>query len=133
MTKKYQLYKCEICGNMVEVLIPGAGELVCCGQPMNLITANTEEEIKGEAHLPYMYKNDDGTEVIQIGEKLHPMIPEHYIQFVQVISEDGKTSMIHFLEPGEEPRARLKDKFGDYIAREYCNLHGLWSKIIKHN
>ncbi len=132
MTEKFQLYKCEVCGNLVEVLIPGEGELVCCGQPMNLLTAHTEEEIKGEAHLPYMYHNEEGKEIIQIGEKIHPMILEHYIQFIQTISEDGKTAVIKFLEPGEEPKMCVKDGLGNYIARENCNIHGLWSTVIKH-
>lgn len=133
MTEKFQLYKCEICGNLVEVLVPGAGELVCCGQPMNLLTAHTEEEIKGESHLPFMYYDEEGKEILQVGEKLHPMIQEHYIQFIQIISQDGKTAAIHFLEPGEEPKMVVKEDLGNYIARENCNIHGLWSTVINHD
>ncbi len=133
MTEKLELYKCEVCGNIVEVIITGAGELVCCGQPMNLLTAHTDEEIKGESHLPFMYYDEEGKEVIQIGEKVHPMLPEHHIEFIQTISEDGKTSVLHFLEAGEEPKAYVKENLGNYIAREHCNLHGLWAKIITHN
>ena len=133
MTEKFQLYKCEICGNLVEVLIAGAGELVCCGQPMNLLTAHTEEEIKGESHLPFMYHNEEGKELVRIGEKFHPMIPEHYIQFIELISENGKISVTKFFEPEEVPEISLNEEFGDYIARENCNIHGLWSTIIQHD
>ncbi len=132
MTEKLELYKCEICGNIVEVIISGAGELVCCGQPMNLLTAHTEEEMKGEAHLPVKFINEEGKEEIRVGMKPHPMIPEHYIQFIETISEDGKTSVLHYLEPGEEPKVLVKEELGNYIARENCNIHGLWANVISH-
>lgn len=132
MTEKFELYKCEVCGNLVEVIITGNGELVCCGQPMNLLTAKTEDEMKGEFHLPVKVINDEGKEEIRVGEKPHPMLPEHHIQFIETISQDGKTSVLHFLEAGEEPKIAVKEELGDYIARENCNLHGLWATIIKH-
>ncbi len=133
MTEKFQLYKCEICGNLVEVLLTGEGELHCCGQPMKLLEANTQEESMGEKHLPFMYHNEEGKEVVQIGEQIHPMIPEHYIQFIQTLSEDNKTSVIQFLEAGEEPKILVKEGLGNYTARENCNIHGLWSTNVRHN
>lgn len=131
MTEKLELYKCEICGNLVEVLVPGYGELVCCGQPMQLLTAQTEEAMKGEFHLPVKFINEEGQEEIRVGLKPHPMLPEHHIEFIETISQDGKTSVLRFLEPGEEPKTLVKEGLGKYIAREHCNLHGLWSNIIK--
>ncbi len=133
MTEKLELYKCEVCGNIVEVIISGAGELVCCGQPMNLLTAHTEEEMKGEFHLPVKFINEEGKEEVRVGMKPHPMLPEHHIEFIETISQDGKTSVLHYLEAGEEPKVLIKDELGNYIAREHCNLHGLWSAVITHD
>ncbi len=132
MTEKLELYRCEICGNLVEVIITGNGDLVCCGEPMNLLTANTEEAMKGEFHLPIKHITPEGDEIIQVGEKPHPMTEEHYIQFIQAISEDGQSILLKFLKPNMEPNMSLEFNAGDYIAREYCNIHGLWASIIKH-
>ena len=125
MTKKLELYKCSVCGNFVEVVLAGAGELVCCGQPMNLLKANTTEAAH-EKHIPFFVKKDNELE-IRVGSVLHPMLDEHYIQFIEVVSEDGRYVKRKYLYPTEEPIFTLKGyDIGALSAREYCNLHGLW-------
>lgn len=133
MTKKFEIYKCETCGNLVEILKEGEGELVCCGKPMELQEHHTVEEIKGEYHMPVMEKTEDGQEFIKVGEKPHPMLEEHHIEFVEMISEDNKTVIHKFLSVGDEPRVKSCDCLGDYAVRAHCNLHGLWANMIKHH
>lgn len=125
MTKKLELYKCNVCGNMVEVVLEGAGELVCCGEPMECLTANTTDG-DGEKHVPVFEKRDDEI-FVRIGSKPHPMTNEHYIQFIEVISNDAVYTKRKYLQPEEEPLLKLKgyDK-GEMTAKEYCNIHGLW-------
>lgn len=125
MTKKLEMYKCEICGNFVEVVLAGVGELVCCGKPMTLQRANTTDAA-GEKHVPFFVKKDDELE-IRIGSVEHPMTEEHYIQFIEVISADEKYVKRKYLKPAEKPSFTLKGyDIGSLTAREYCNLHGLW-------
>lgn len=128
MTEKLQLYKCETCGNLVEVLADGIGELVCCGKAMELLDAQTDETVRGESHLPYIFKNEEGKTIIQVGKTLHPMLPEHYIQFIQVISDDKKMVLTKLLEPEEPPKMELEKAFENFCAREHCNIHGLWER-----
>lgn len=123
MTQKLEIYKCDVCGNMVEVVHAGGGELVCCGQAMKLLKENTEDAAT-EKHVPVIEKTADGV-IVKVGEVAHPMEDKHYIEWVQVILPDGK-SMRQFLEPGAAPEAEFKGAAGDVTAREYCNLHGLW-------
>ena len=125
MTEKLEMYKCEICGNFVEVVLPGGGELVCCGQPMKLLEANTTDAAT-EKHVPFFVKKDNELE-IRVGSVLHPMTDEHYIQFIEVASEDGRYVKRIYLYPTEEPLLMLKYyDVGALSAKEYCNLHGLW-------
>lgn len=125
MTNKLEMYKCEICGNFVEVVLAGAGELVCCGQPMKLLKANSTDAA-GEKHVPFFVKKDNELEV-RVGSVLHPMTDEHFIQFIEVISADERYTKRKYLYPGEEPIFPLKwYDIGALTAREYCNLHGLW-------
>jgi len=124
MTKKLQIYKCEICGNIVEVLHEGEGELVCCGQPMKLYKENTTDAAL-EKHVPVIEKTENGFK-IKIGSIAHPMIEEHYIEWIEVIV-DG-TAYRQFLKPGDAPEAEFCIKADNIIAREYCNIHGLWKK-----
>lgn len=125
MTNHYDIYKCEMCGNLIEVVLPGVGELVCCGQPMKLQVPNTSD-IGAEKHVPFFVKKDDELE-IRIGSVLHPMLEEHYITFIQAISKDRRYSKRKYLYPGEEPIMDLKCyDVGELTAREFCNLHGLW-------
>ncbi len=122
MTKKLQVYKCEVCGNIVEVLHEGVGELVCCGQAMKLHEENTEDAAT-EKHVPVIEKIDGGYKVI-VGSVPHPMEEKHYIEWIQLFA-DGDTFR-HFLNPGDAPEAVFKVSAGSVSAREYCNVHGLW-------
>ncbi len=125
MTKKLEMYKCEICGNFVEVVLSGAGELVCCGKPMVLQVPNTTDAA-GEKHVPFFVKEDDEL-LVKIGSVPHPMTAEHYIQFIEVVSKDEKYVKRKYLTPSEEAVFALKGyDIGALTAREYCNLHGLW-------
>ena len=122
MTKRLQIYKCKVCGNIVEVLHEGAGELVCCGQPMTLREENTVDAAK-EKHVPVVEKTAGGVKV-KVGSVAHPMEEKHYIEWIEIIS-DGKAYR-QFLKPGDAPEATFDIEAGDVTAREYCNLHGLW-------
>ena len=120
--QKNEIYKCNICGNIVEVLNVGGGELVCCGQPMELLKERTEDEGL-EKHVPVIEKTDRGIKV-KVGSIPHPMEKKHYIQWIEIIVDDGIYRK--FLKPGDEPEAEFKVKAEKIEAREYCNIHGLW-------
>ena len=122
MAEQLQVYKCDICGNIIEVLHGGAGELVCCGQPMKLVKENTVDAAK-EKHVPVVEKTADGFKV-KVGSVAHPMEEKHYIEWVEIIV-DGKAYR-QFLKPGQAPEAQFCIKGDKVSAREYCNLHGLW-------
>jgi len=122
MTKQKEIYKCEVCGNIIEVLHEGVGQLVCCGQPMNLQKENIEESEKGEKHVPIQERNDEGV-VIKVGSVPHPMTDEHYIEWIEISTEKGESKK--FLKSGENPEAKFPVK-KDVKTRAYCNLHGLW-------
>ncbi len=122
MTKKLQIYKCEVCGNIIEMLHAGTGDLVCCGQPMKLFLENTVDAAK-EKHVPVIEKTAQGLRV-KVGSVAHPMEEKHYIEWIEVVA-DGKAYR-KFLSPGEAPEAEFELKANGIIAREYCNLHGLW-------
>lgn len=123
MTQVNQIYKCNVCGNIVEVLHAGNGELVCCGQPMELLSAKTKDEGK-EKHVPVVEKTADGVKV-KVGSIAHPMEEGHFIEWIE-INADGKIYR-QFLKPDSAPEAEFKIKAETIKAREYCNLHGLWS------
>jgi len=122
MTARLQVYKCEICGNIVEVLHEGQGQLVCCGKPMTLLTENATDASK-EKHVPVMEKTASGIK-IKVGSAPHPMEEKHYIEWVQIIA-DGKAYR-QFLNPGNVPEAVFEIRAENIDAREYCNVHGLW-------
>ena len=122
MADRLQVYKCDLCGNIVEVLHGGAGELVCCGESMKLFTENTVDAAK-EKHVPVIEKVEGGIKV-KVGDVPHPMEEKHYIEFVELIA-DGKVYR-QFLNPGEAPEALFCIEAAQVSAREYCNLHGLW-------
>ena len=123
MTKVREIYKCNICGNIVEVLRAGVGELVCCGEPMELMKEKTEDSTV-EKHVPYIEKTANGF-LVRIGQNQdHPMDDKHYIEWIQVIA-DG-VSYRKFLKPGNKPQAEFGIKADKIEAREYCNIHGLW-------
>jgi len=123
MTKRLQIYKCEVCDNIVEVLHQGAGELVCCNQPMRLLKEQTEEQGK-EKHLPVIEKADKGVRV-KVGSIPHPMEEKHFIEWVAV--ETDKGVFRKFLKPGDKPEAEFEIGEDILRAREYCNIHGLWT------
>jgi superoxide reductase len=122
MAEKLQIYKCELCGNIVEVLHGGDGELVCCGKPMKRFVENTVDAAK-EKHVPVIEKIDGGYKV-KVGAVAHPMEEKHYIEWIELIA-DGKAYR-EFLKPGQVPEAIFKIEASSVTAREYCNLHGLW-------
>ncbi|MEO0091555.1 MAG: desulfoferrodoxin [candidate division WOR-3 bacterium] len=122
MTALSQIYKCKICGNIVEVLHTGAGTLVCCGEPMELLQEKTAD-VGMEKHVPVIEKTEKGIKV-KIGSVPHPMEEKHYIEWIQIIA-DGK-SYRKFLKPGDAPEAEFYIQAENITAREYCNIHGLW-------
>jgi len=123
MKKLNEVYKCEICGNIVELINVGGGELVCCGQPMNLLKEKSEDS-STEKHVPFIIKEDDKV-TVKVGENIeHPMMEKHYIQWIELLA-DGKVYR-RFLNPDDKPEAVFYLKADKVSAREYCNLHGLW-------
>ena len=121
-TERLQVYRCNVCGNMVEMIHNGAGQLVCCDQPMELLTENTTDASL-EKHVPVIEKVEGGINV-KVGSVPHPMLEEHYIEWIEVIV-DGKAYR-QFLSPGDSPEAFFPVEGDNVTAREYCNLHGLW-------
>jgi len=122
MAKKLQVYKCMVCGNIVEVLHGGAGELVCCGQPMELLDEKTADAAT-EKHVPVIEKVDGGIKV-KVGSVPHPMEEKHYIEWIEILA-DGKAYR-QFLNPGDAPEAVFSIEADSVSAREHCNVHGLW-------
>lgn len=128
MAKRLEIYKCELCGNIVEVIHAGEGEHVCCKQPMNLLTENTVEASK-EKHIPVIEKTNTGYHV-KIGSVAHPMEEKHYIEWIELIV-DGKAYR-QFLNPGDAPEAAFNVTGENVTAREYCNIHGLWRQDLQN-
>jgi len=122
MAEKMEIYKCEACGNIIEVLHAGQGELVCCGSPMKLFKENTVDAAK-EKHVPVVEKTADGV-TVKVGEVAHPMEEKHYIEWIEIIA-DGSVYR-QFLKSGDAPEATFKVTEDQVVAREYCTLHGLW-------
>ena len=120
--ERNNIYRCPICGNIVEVLVAGGGPLVCCGKPMELLVENTVDAAR-EKHVPVIEKIDGGYRV-SVGSVEHPMLDNHYIQWIELITKDG--ILRHFLNPGDKPVAEFLTTAEVLGAREYCNLHGLW-------
>lgn len=124
MTEKLQVYKCEICGNMVEILHTGDGQLVCCGQPMTLLKENTTDAAK-EKHVPVIEKVGNGFKV-KVGEVPHPMEEKHHIEWIELLA--GEKAYRQFLKPGDAPEAFFAVDAPQVSAREFCNIHGLWKR-----
>lgn len=124
MSEKGQIYKCDICGNIVDVLHAGPGNLVCCNQEMRLIKENTTDGAK-EKHVPVIEKVEGGY-LVKVGSVTHPMEDKHWIEWIELITETA--SYRKFLKPGEKPEAYFCTNANAVSAREYCNLHGLWKK-----
>jgi superoxide reductase len=117
-----QVYRCAICGNIVEVVHASGGTLVCCGQPMEALAENTTEAAV-EKHIPVIENAEGGIKVV-VGSVAHPMGDDHYIEWIEVIV-DGK-AYTQFLKPGDSPQAFFPIQGANVTARAYCNLHGLW-------
>ena len=122
MTKQREIYRCPVCGNMVEVLNPGAGELVCCGKPMILLQENTTDAAQ-EKHVPVVEKTADGYRV-KVGSVEHPMLNEHFIQWIELLTP--KSVLRRELKPGCKPEATFITNEECLCVRAYCNLHGMW-------
>jgi len=122
MAALLSVFKCEVCGNIVELVHSGGGTLVCCGQPMKLLAENTSEGAK-EKHVPVIEKTAEGYRVT-VGSVAHPMEADHYIQWIELLA-DG-IAYRAFLKPGDKPEASFCVKAAKVSAREYCNKHGLW-------
>ena len=118
-------FRCEICGNMVELVKSGGGELVCCGQPMTKLVANTTDAAQ-EKHVPVATREDGKINVV-VGSEEHPMIDAHYIEWIVLVTDDGIERIN--LSPGDEPKAVFCDR-SDVDVYEYCNLHGLWKTSL---
>lgn len=122
MTGISQVYRCKICGNIVEVLHTGIGTLVCCGEPMELLSEKTSD-VGQEKHVPVIEKTANGIKV-KVGSIPHPMEEKHFIEWIQIIV-DGKYCR-KFLKPGDAPEAEFDIIAEKISAREFCNVHGLW-------
>lgn len=124
MTKRFQIYQCDLCHQLVEVLIEGSPSLVCCGQPMRYLAEGTSDAAK-EKHVPVLSETANGCKVA-VGSVAHPMEPDHWIDWIEVVCKDGKRCK-KFLKPGEAPEAEFKIPFANVVqVREYCNKHGVW-------
>ena len=122
MTITNQIYKCNVCGNMVEMVHTGVGTLVCCGQPMELL--NEKNKDKGqEKHVPVIEKTEKGV-IIKVGSVPHPMEEKHFIEWVEILA-DGKVDRV-FLHANDKPETEFCTEAKDIMARIYCNIHGLW-------
>ena len=123
MAKKLEIYKCEMCGNIVEVLHGGQGKLVCCGQEMKKLDENSTDAAK-EKHVPVIEKIDGGYRVV-VGSTPHPMEENHHLEWIEVIS--GPYLLVKGLKAGEKPEAFFRSTETDVKARTFCNVHGLWT------
>ena len=122
MTEKLEIYKCNICGNVVQILLNGMGDLVCCGENMQHLQCQFKEDELGEKHVPQIFE-EDGKKVVKL-EK-HPMSKEHYIQFIEVFSKDKSEVRLKYLYPDQIAEFDISN-FEDVGAVELCNIHGLW-------
>ncbi len=124
MAEKFGAYKCNVCGNIVEVLHAGQGVLACCGEPMGLLKEKTED-LGMEKHVPVIEKTQKGFKV-KVGSVEHPMGESHFIEWIELLA-DG-VSLKKFLKPGDKPEAEFCTNAESASAREYCSVHGLWKK-----
>ncbi len=128
MTKKLQIYKCNTCGNIVEVLISGNGDLVCCGNAMELLEPKNNDDLTTEKHSPKIHNSENKT-IIKLEN--HPMEDEHYIMFIQAQTEDKNNVFIKYLYPHNKAEMEILENLTINDAISYCNIHGLYkgSKI----
>ena len=127
MLKRRSIYRCSVCGNIVEVLQVGGGTLTCCGQPMDYLSESVADSTT-EKHVPFISKTDQGY-LVKVGENQeHPMLDAHYIVWIELNTD--RSTYRKYLQPGEKPEALFQPGPGEQVveAREYCNIHGLWKK-----
>jgi len=122
VTELKQIYKCSICGNVIEVVHTGKGQLVCCNKPMEVLVENTVDASR-EKHVPVVDKKGEVI-TVTVGSTPHPMEEKHYIEWIELITDNGVYRQ--FLKPGQQPQGEFYNKEGFVTARGYCNLHGLW-------
>jgi len=130
MTNINQVYKCNVCGNIVDIIHAGASSLYCCNEAMELIKETTDKEKEGnEKHFPVIKNKTENTFVVTVGEVPHPMEVSHYIEWIEIITEKGITER-QFLNPEDKPEAIfcINDKI--VKIRAFCNVHGLWSTSL---
>jgi len=121
MKDKVEFYRCEVCGNLIELINKGGGQLVCCDKPMVKLEPNTVDASQ-EKHVPVAVRKD-GKIIVEVGSVIHPMAEDHYIQWIALVS-DNRVERVD-LSPGDEPKAEFEDR-GNGVVYAYCNLHGLW-------
>lgn len=124
-TEKLQIYKCEICGNLVQVIEPSFGELVCCNQPMKLQSVQHDKTEIGEKHAPVIEIKENEKYVTV---KSHPMVKEHYIQFIEVYKKDKSEMHLKYFNPDDTAELDINCMPEDVEATEFCNIHGLWGE-----
>lgn len=124
MTKLHEIYKCSVCGNIVEIVHEAAGELTCCGQAMKRMVAGTSDGA-AEKHVPVIEKIEGGYKV-KVGSVEHPSTEQHYIEWIELICQKCGKVQRKYLKPGDKPEAVFTSTSEEVTAREYCNLHGLW-------
>lgn len=122
MADKLNIYKCNICGNVAELVHAGVGDMSCCGAPMEHLKENTVDAAR-EKHVPVLTKVDGGFKVT-VGTVAHPMTDEHSIEWIELIA--GDSCYRQFLNPGDTPEATFSVSADTAVARAYCNLHGVW-------
>ena len=126
MTNKFELYKCNICGNVIEVLVSGEGHPVCCGEEMERIEARndlTNSPDLTQKHTPIIQSEGD---IVRVSVQGHPMEEKHYIMFVQAISKDKTESKIKYFYPNEKVEMTTDIESDGMVVRSYCNIHGLY-------
>jgi superoxide reductase len=126
LTKLNEVYKCNVCGNIIEMVHASTGTLVCCGQSMELLKEKTNE-IGNEKHVPVVEIKEDKI-IVTIGSILHHMENEHYIEWIEIITDDQKVYK-KFLKLNDKPQAEFRIRAKKLIVREYCSVHGLWKKL----
>lgn len=120
------VYRCAKCGNIVELLHAGGGTLVCCGEPMSMLAEQTADS-SVEKHVPIVERVEGGY-LVKVGSVPHPMIENHYIEWIELIA--GGRRCRSFLAPGQAPEAFFPGpEVQDAGAREYCNIHSLWKGV----
>ena len=125
-TEKLEIYRCKICGNTVQILLNGVGELVCCNEPMEHLVPQKEESTLGEKHLPRLEFKNNKKYVNVIN---HPMQDEHYIQFIEAYTKDKNEIYLKYFYPNQTPELEISHMQDNIEAIELCNIHGLWGGI----